>query len=388
MPAPLTPRARLAALALSLAALAGALGAAGASCSSPSSSGRYSRREAQRSLGKLESPGLVLGEFRVTKVVDGDTVRVDGLDASLRLLGIDAEETFKHESERRAFEAGWAGYIKQLRGDSKRPVKGPTPMGEAAKEWGLKWFAGVGRVRVERDHAAEIRDRYDRYLAYVIAEKDGRWLNYNVELVRAGLSPYFPKYGNSRRFHKEFVEAEAEAKAQQRGIWKPGAMAYPDYPEREAWWKARADFVEAFRKEGEGKPGYVDITHVNAMTELEENVGKEVHLLATIDDVVRPARGPARARLSHSRHRSFSLVFFDPDVLAMSGVDAWRGEYIVVTGAPTFYEHKGSGEKELQIVIDRASQIRLSQVPGLTPPAAALGAAPAAGAPATAPPGP
>jgi len=373
---------RLAVLALSLAALGATVGAAAVSCGGPASSGRYSRKEAQQSLRKLESPGLLLGEFRLTKVVDGDTVRVDGLDASLRLLGIDAEETFKTEADRRAFEAGWEAYLKQKRGDSKRPVKAPTPMGEAAKEWGLAWFAGVPRVRVERDHAAEIRDRFDRYLAYVFAEKEGRWLNYNVELVRAGLSPYFAKYGNSRRFHQEFVAAEAEAKAQRRGIWKPGAMAYPDYPEREAWWNARGSFVEAFRKEGEGKPTYIDITHVDALTRLEENVGKEVHLLGTIDDVVRPPRGPARAKMMLGRHKSFSLIFFDPDVLAMSGVDAWRGELVVVTGAPSFYENKRSGEKELQIVIDRASQVQLSPVPGLTSPAAALAA------PAPAPPGP
>jgi endonuclease YncB( thermonuclease family) len=380
-------RPRLALLALSLAALAATAGGVATSCSSPSGSGRYSRKEAQKSLRKLESPGLVLGEFRLTKVVDGDTVRVDGLDASLRLLGIDAEETFKTEGDRRAFEAGWPAYMKMKRGDSKRPVKAATPMGEAAKEWGLRWFAGVSRVRVERDHAAEIRDRFDRYLAYVIAEKDGRWLNYNVELVRAGLSPYFQKYGTSRRFHQEFVAAEAEARAQQRGIWKPGAMAYPDYPEREAWWTARGTFVEAFRKEGEGKPTYIDITHVNAMTQLEENVGKEVHVLGTIDDVLRPARGPARAKMAHNRHRSFSLIFFDPDVLAMSGIDAWRGEFVVVTGKPSFYENKHSGEKELQLIVDRASQIQLSQVPGLSPPAAAL-SAPAAPAPAPAPPAP
>jgi endonuclease YncB( thermonuclease family) len=378
-----TRRGRLTALALSLAALAAGLGAAAVSCGAPAGGDRYSRKEAQRSLRKLESTGLVLGEFRVAKVIDGDTVRVEGLDASLRLLGIDAEETFKHESERRAFEAGWEAYLKKVRGNSKRPVKAPTPMGEAAKEWGLGWFAGVSRVRIERDHAAEIRDRFDRYLAYVLAEKDGRWINYNVELVRAGLSPYFPKYGNSRRFHEAFVAAEAEAKAQQRGIWKPGAMAYPDYPEREAWWTARGNFVEAFRREGEGKPGYIDITHVSAMTQLEANVGKEVHLLGTIDDVVRPARGPARAKLAHSRHQSFSLIFFDPDVLAMSGVEAWRGEFVVVTGVPTFYESKKSGEKQLQIVVDRASQIRLSQVPGLSAPAAPIApTAPAASAPA------
>ena len=63
---------------------------------------RYTRQQAEKSLAKLSQPGIVVGEFRVTKVVDGDTLWVDGLDASLRLLGMDTEETFKNEADRRA----------------------------------------------------------------------------------------------------------------------------------------------------------------------------------------------------------------------------------------------------------------------------------------------
>lgn len=342
----------------------------------PTGGERYTRKQAEQSLKKLEAPGLLLGEFQLTKIVDGDTIRVEGLDASLRLLGIDAEETFKNEADRRAVEADWASYQKKKRDGARRPVKYATPMGEVAKEWGKKWFAGVDRVRIERDHAAEIRDRFDRYLSYVFANKGGVWLNYNVEMVRAGMSPYFPKYGNSRRFHKEFVLAQAEAKAARRGIWQPGAMAYPDYAEREAWWTARGDFVEAFRKEAEGKPSYVDITHVDAAVRLEEHLGKEVHVLGSIDQVHRGGRGPARVMLSRGRSNDFPLIFFDPDVLSMSGVDEWRGEFVVVTGVPTFYENKRTHKKQLQIVVDRASQIRLSPVPGLTSARDALAPAP------------
>jgi hypothetical protein len=36
---------------------------------------------------------------------------------------------------------------------------------------------------------------------------------------------------------------------------------------------------------------------------------------------------------------------------------------------PTIYENKYNKRKQVQIQIDRASQIRLSPVPGLTPPA-------------------
>lgn len=332
------------------------------SCSS-SHSNRYTRKEAQKSLTRLEAPGLLIGEFKLTKVVDGDTIRVDGLDSSLRLLGLDTEETFKHETERRAFDQGWPTYIKEVRGTSPRPVKFATPMGDTAKEWAEAWFDGVDKVRLERDHPSEIRDRYNRYLAYVFAQKNGAWLNYNVEAVRAGMAPYFPKYGNSRRFHAEFVAAEVEARAAKRGIWAPGAMSYPDYDEREPWWKARGDFVEAYRKEAEGKPNYIDVSHWDAKSRLEELIGKEVVVLGTVADVRIGEKGPTRVTLE-----DFPLIFFDKDVFGTSGIGQWKGEFVIATGVPSMYENKHTHKKQVQIVIDRASQIRLSPVPGLTPP--------------------
>jgi len=329
---------------------------------------RYSRKEAQKSLTKLEKPGVEVGEFRLTRVVDGDTVWVDGLDASLRLLGIDAEETFKNEGDRRAVETDWNGYLKAKRGTSKRPVKIASPLGEQAKLWGKAWFEGLEKVRIERDHPAEIRDVYGRYLAYVVANKGGKQLCYNVELVRSGMSPYFPKYGNSRRYHAEFIAAQEEAKQAQRGIWAPGTMHAPDYPEREAWWSARGNFVDEFRKEGEGKANYIDISHWDSLKNIEDHLGKEVKILGTISDISTGTKGPARAELARSRTSGFPLIFFDRDVLGTSGLYEWKGEYVVVTGTPTFYTNKKTGKKSLQLQIERASQIKLSPIPGLIAP--------------------
>jgi endonuclease YncB( thermonuclease family) len=289
--------------------------------------------------------GIAIGDYKLAKGVDGATIRVAGLDSSLRLLGIDTEETFKHDQERRAYARGWDAYVKEQRGDSPHPVKMATPLGEAAKTWAVAWFAGVEKVRLERDDPQEIRDRYDRYLAYVFAWKDGAWSSYNVAAVRAGMSPYFPKYGRSRRFHDQFVAAEAEAKKAKRGIWTPGAEAYPDYPEREAWWNARGDFVEAFRTEAGGKATYIDITHADAQARLEALVGTEVTVLGTVDKIY--AGSPSKVMLG----RELPLVFFRRDVLDASGIAA--GEYVIATGVPAKYK------QHLELVIDRASQIRV-----------------------------
>jgi len=330
---------------------------------------RYTRAAAQASLVRLETPGLVIGELALANksVTDGDTIRVDGLDSSLRLIGMDAEETFKSEKDRRAFEAGWDEYLTAKRGTSPRPVKFATPLGEEAKAWAKQFFAGVGKVRLERDEPRDIRDRYERYLAYVLVEKDGRWVNYNVEAVRAGMSPYFTKYGYSRRFHADFVAAQDEARQHRRGIWDPAKMHYRDYDERLRWWNARAEFVAAFDRDSQGREDHIAITNWDTVRRLEEHVGKEVTLLGTVGDVRLGDRGPTKVFLSRRMRSDVPLIFFDKDVFGSSGIARWKGEYVTVRGTVSRYQYKKSGRSELQIVINAPGQIAGSPVPGLVP---------------------
>ena len=388
---------------------------------------------------------VVIGDFPLVRVVDGDTIRVKGLDNSLRLLGIDTEETFKHDKERKAYAKGFATYAKEVRGTSPRPAKFATPLGDEAKKWAEQWFAGIDKVRLERDDPHEIKDRYRRYLAYVLAEKHGKWMNYNVEAVRAGMSPYFPKYGRSRRYDRDFIAAEAEAKAAKRGIWAPGAETYPDYPEREAWWTARGDFVAKFHDDAahSHRAAMIDLTHDDAIAQLQANVGHEVVALGVVGEIERPGEPSQRKRTRRTRKprandgdgsaartadetaseldggyedgwtgdpdrpderddgatsssdaiagpadsasesrpsensaghgkaptrvildNHVELVFFDPDVFAASGISAWKGEWIRVSGKASLYHGRP------QIVIDRTGQLELSPVPGLTKPTA------------------
>jgi endonuclease YncB( thermonuclease family) len=283
---------------------------------------------------------LVIGDFTLSRVVDGDTIKVEGLDASLRLLGLDTEEI--HHGKRGP------------QGAPNRPKKYATPMGDEAKAWAEQFFAGVTKVRLERDDPQEIRDRYGRYLAYVLVERDGKWVNYNVEAVRAGMAPYFPKYGTSRRFHEQFVAAEAEAKAAKRGIWDPQKQAYPDYAEREAWWGARGKFVADFR----AQPGGIDLTHEDAEATLDAAVGKPVDVLATVGKIY--AGHPTRVMLD-GRH-ALPVIFFDGKLFDSSHIAQWQGEYVVIHGTPRRYH------KHLEIVVDRVDQIRFSELPHASAP--------------------
>ena len=304
--------------------------------------------------------------MHVARVVDGDTIWVDGLAASLRLLGIDTEETFKTDADRRGFAAGWAAYAAGKRAAGARPAKYATPLGEAAKAFAKQFFAGVDRVRIERDDPAEIRDRYGRYLAYVFARKGGAWVDYNVECVRAGMAPYFTKYGRSRRYDADFVAAEAEAKTAQRGIWAPGARAYPDYPEREVWWSARADFVAAFRTAASGDARYIDVTHEDALAALGARVGSEVVVLGTVGDLVESDRGPVRVMLARTRAEDLPVVIFDREVFRQTGLAHWKGEYVTVTGTPSIYKGRGKrSQSQLEIVIGNADQVVRATLPAV-----------------------
>lgn len=65
----------------------------------------------------LDSKGVAIGEFELDDdaILDGDTIRVKGMESTLRLIGVDTEETFKKERERRAFALGWELYLREMR---------------------------------------------------------------------------------------------------------------------------------------------------------------------------------------------------------------------------------------------------------------------------------
>lgn len=309
---------------------------------------------------EVDREGLLIGEFRLADhpVVDGDTIRVEGIEGSIRLLSIDTEEKLRR-ADRAAVQDDFADYLRMKRGDSARPQKPGTPMGEEATEFAEAFFEGVDLVRLERDDPKEIRGVYGRLLAYVFAKKNGRWTSYNVECVKAGMSPYFTKYGYSHRFHNQLSYAEAEAREAQRGIWNPQSKSYGDYAERKAWWNARAEFIRTFEQEANRQTDYVHLSHFDAAVRLEEKLGQEVSVLGVIDRI-QIFRTLVRVSLSAQQSR-FPLIFRDRDVFRSSGIGPYRGEPVVVRGPVEVYE-KGS-YRTLQIVVKDPAQVSLPSLP-------------------------
>lgn len=307
--------------------------------------------------------GIVLGEFTLSNrpVVDGDTIRVEGLDRSIRLLGIDTEEKAKRD-ERKRMESDFEGHLRRQRGNSRRPVRAATPMGDEATAFAETFFDAGDVVRLERDDPKTLRGGFGRPLAYVFVQSDGRWTSYNVEAVRAGMSPYFTKYGYSQRFHQQFARAEEEARDAQRGIWDPSKKHYDDYAERKAWWNARADFIQAFEHAGAGRDDHVILWRTDASTRLETRLDRETFVLGVVEEIQR-FKGLVRVFLRSAGKRDFPIIFKGYAVFERSGVADEKGEPVSVRGKVERYT-KGQYET-LQIVVTDPSQVAIPDLPPL-----------------------
>jgi len=133
---------------------------------------------------------LYAEQSRVIRIVDGATIVVNykGKNEKVRLLCVNTPES--------------------VHPDKKQNI----PMGKIASNYAKKRLKGK---YVDLEFEGPFRGRYGRLLCYVFV--DG--VNFNLELVREGLSPYYTKYGLSQKYDKEFREAERYARNHKLNIW-------------------------------------------------------------------------------------------------------------------------------------------------------------------------
>jgi len=143
------------------------------------------------------APGQYL-VARVERVVDGDTLVVSIADREerVRLLNVDTPESVHPDKSKN------------------------TALGKIAAEYTRVALEGR-QIRLEGDSDTETRDRYGRLLSYVLV--DGT--NFNVALVREGYSEYQVEFGTSRRYDRDFRNAEAAARETGRGVWSDDRVA-------------------------------------------------------------------------------------------------------------------------------------------------------------------
>jgi endonuclease YncB( thermonuclease family) len=133
----------------------------------------------------------IAGEFKVTRVYDGDTIKAEGhdIDIKVRLVGIDAPETSRKKREPgQPYSQQSKKYLAELVLNKTVDIKG----------------YGV--------------DGYSRILGVIYL--DGK--NINIEMVRAGLAEAYrgrPPHGFDPAPYRN---AEREARAAKMGMWSLG----------------------------------------------------------------------------------------------------------------------------------------------------------------------
>jgi micrococcal nuclease len=140
-------------------------------------------------------PPGVQGPFTVTKVVDGDTIWVDGNGKrqKIRMIGMDTPETV----------------------DPRKPVQ--CFRLEASAQ--AKAILGGQSVYLETDPSQDTVDKYGRTLAYIWTSS-GRL--FNLDMITDGYAHEYTYYV-PYRYQQEFKAAQSDARAQERGLWSPNA---------------------------------------------------------------------------------------------------------------------------------------------------------------------
>jgi micrococcal nuclease len=136
--------------------------------------------------------------YRVSRVIDGDTIDVEknGVSVRVRLIGMDTPETV---DPRRPVEC----FGKEASGKAKELLEGKL-------------------VRLETDPSQGRYDRYKRMLVYVYLS-DGTF--FNKGMISDGYAHEYT-YRLPYRYQAEFKAAERVSREEKRGLWADGVCPH------------------------------------------------------------------------------------------------------------------------------------------------------------------
>ena len=136
-----------------------------------------------------ESP--VLLESQVLKVIDGDTIQVNlnGVTETVRLIGVDTPETVEPRTAVQCFG-------RESSDQAKTILSGKV-------------------VKLENDPTQGDKDRYGRFLRYVLLD-DGT--NFNKKMISEGFAFEYT-YSGPYKYQTEFKKAQEEARDGKKGLW-------------------------------------------------------------------------------------------------------------------------------------------------------------------------
>ena len=135
-------------------------------------------------------PAITPGYYRVTEVVDGDTIHVDmnGKNETVRFIGVDTPETKKPNSPVQCYGPEASAYTKQ------------TLTGKS--------------VRLEADPLDDNRDRYGRLLRYIYLQ-DGSLLE--ESLIAQGYGFAYVSFPFGKK--DELAKLQEQARGAKIGLW-------------------------------------------------------------------------------------------------------------------------------------------------------------------------
>lgn len=151
--------------------------------------------------GPTGPAGPIDAGWRVSRVVDGDTIKVtrNGEQLTVRLIGIDTPETVKPDAPVECYGPQASQFAKDLLDGSE--------------------------VVLEADPSQQSTDRYGRTLAYVWLVDAGSMSSmfkvssmFNLQAVRSGAARE-ATYDGPYQWQQILRDAQDEARAQGRGLW-------------------------------------------------------------------------------------------------------------------------------------------------------------------------
>jgi endonuclease YncB( thermonuclease family) len=301
--------------------------------------------------------GTIIKNLKLTKVIDGDTIKLmlDDKEESIRYVCLDTEESQR---------------------SSNKPV---TNAGILASKWAKAYFGtneqGIPsndvRVDIEFDTNDPVqvclrkhRDNYGRLLCYIY--KTGAQENSNLRIVQEGWSPYFVKYGHSRLYHGQFMEAESNAQASGVAIWNPATNAgghQRDYSALIPWWYLRHSVVQDYRLFGIQAGALSVRIDYDAIVEAAK-AGDQLTVLCDLQSGINAWTGGGALIYAGSICHKFNLWIPDRDSPAAQAIlrliETRYGRqgrnYVYVSGEASMYPPNSQGKP--QIVITDVEQLK------------------------------
>lgn len=141
-------------------------------------------------------PSTIDGVYRVTDVVDGDTIKVDlnGRKETIRLIGMDTPEVV----------------------DPRKPVQ---CFGREASAKAKAVLSGQS-VQLVSDSTQGDRDKYERLLRYVFLS-DGTL--FNQMMIEEGYAHEYTYNSHPYQYQEAFQAAERAAREGEQGLWSADA---------------------------------------------------------------------------------------------------------------------------------------------------------------------